>query len=59
MSTHVPSSYSQEPVSGYVEQVETFGTIQEGVNAAREAREINERIAREIGRTAIQGYSGN
>ena len=54
MAYDVPPSYPQEPVSGYVEQVQQ---MQDGVNAAREANEIRDRIAREIGRTAIQGTS--
>jgi hypothetical protein len=40
-----------QPLFSVVEQ------MQDGVDAARTANEIREQIAREIGRTAIQGTS--
>jgi hypothetical protein len=46
--------YTPPPDSAYVEQIDR---IEDGLRGYREAHEIDERIAREIGRAAIHGTS--
>ena len=54
MTGNVPSNYTPYPDYSWVEQA---NSIQDGVNAAREANEISDEIARQIGHVAIQGTS--
>jgi len=61
MTSNVPSNFPQQPVSGYVQQAEQLdqvNRIEDGVRSATEAQEVRDRIAREIGRTAVNGWSG-
>jgi hypothetical protein len=57
MTYNTPSNFPQEPVSGYVEQVETFNRIEDGIHGAVHANEIRERIAREIGHVAVNSWT--
>jgi hypothetical protein len=56
MDYNSPSNvnYTPPPDSAYVQYVDP---IQDGINAGREAIEIREQIARQIGHVAVQGSS--
>ena len=57
MTYNTPSNFPQDPVSGYVEQVETFNRIEHGIHGAVEDNDIRDRISREIGHVAVNGWS--
>lgn len=47
----------QQPVSGYVQMVDGYNHIEDGLRGQTEAQEIRDRISREIGHVAVQGTS--